>query len=219
MTLLSGDSVPDRIQTIIDTLLSTGFVQVNTVKMKYPFRRAMISWLLISNDGEIFVWVSHKAMRPWAEFFSYYPDASAVITRYPLGGTVESPMLVSRFAAKSFENALTHHRQTLVTWEGIRGRPLQMRDFTDVQATEDHYYKYHQRQDIRYILRVTTLTLIFLLVFITLVLSNVFTILTRQPYEVIITVIEVTSAGILLSITGFVIVYLSLTRQQRAVDS
>src|SRR5690606_34852841 len=35
-TLLSGDSVPDRIQTIIDTLLSTGFVQVNTVKMKYP---------------------------------------------------------------------------------------------------------------------------------------------------------------------------------------
>lgn len=160
ITQIAMKPAPKAVQKFIDVLQSQGFEQLHLVKVEYRWRPKYLAWSLISNDHEIGVYVRRYGFQIFAEFQSIYMERDAlIITRFPIGNTIETANFVSRFASKSPDNALTFQRQKIEEWDSTYGRPYLVTQDVFSREILDTYYRLYFPTDLRFLRLMTKLLL------------------------------------------------------------
>jgi hypothetical protein len=131
-------------------------LQVKSYAVPSPFH----IWIYRSEDTKIWVEVVFNLGVPvQVQFASAFPDSAIILTRYPIGEAIITPMYRSSFARHSIENAYQHHLQHIAEWNGQHGDPLAIQALSDITWYENIYRRKYQHKDYERLNRKTLKTL------------------------------------------------------------
>lgn len=148
ITQYTPSHTPKAIEEHINQLELEGFRQLTTIKRKITRFENINAWIMVSENQEIWVEVYKQFGQIRVEFYSLFRDNALILTRFPIGSTIQSEQLESRFAKWSWGAALYYHRLTLEKWRIKHDDPLLIQSATDLENLYEVYQREHRKQDL-----------------------------------------------------------------------
>lgn len=139
------------------TLQNLGITDFAILQVKlHEIAISFYLWIYRSADTKIWGEVVFNLGVPvQIQFISAFSDGAMLVTRYPSGQAIDTPMYRSSFARHSIENAYKYHLQSIAEWGKQHGEPLAIQTLSDITWHETIYRRKYQYKDSARLIRKT----------------------------------------------------------------
>jgi hypothetical protein len=122
--------------------------------------------LFTAENYEAYAEVTQISSMNLVGFFTLFPDNALIMTTYPYGENIQTPMFHQRYAANSLDAAYYHHMKQVERWRELHGTPVLLRNPAEIHAADAIYRQLHRRRHYhRLMAQQLTMALAFLALF------------------------------------------------------
>ncbi len=105
--------------------------------------------LYTAENYEAYAEVTQISAMNLVGFFTLFPDNALIMTTYPYGENIQTPMFHQRYAANSLDAAYYHHMKQVERWRELHGNPILLQNADEIHAAEGVYRQHHRRRHFR----------------------------------------------------------------------
>lgn len=206
---------------LIQELNGLGFTQLGETLVPLPLiPKGVPSWILTSFDGTDTVEVTDlgRGLPAMLQFTTVFADEAALETTYPQGVTQDFPMFRGQFNITSPIAAYQQHLQACTSLQAQHGTPLPFQNMTEYLRWDRRYRELHIQQRLAGASLLSLIRLLWLLAYLPVVLFLNLAESNPALFSDDVKHIVLYSTGVLLPITGFLVLMFNKTHQRFVTD-
>lgn len=144
---LPDEPLPDELLPVEHDLRGLGFIPSRRIGYRLIFQNdPLVAWCYLHPELNIEASLTPTRTRPpfLAAFETAFADHAALVTWYPRGQHIETPLFLGRFAHNSLFEAYDHHLLTQLLWTEQHGETLPVpEDDVEYLAASEAFYARH----------------------------------------------------------------------------